>query len=61
MAVILSSLLPGEGFLSVLAIFHFTLFFAITVGLMLDLKPSVRALFTSTAGFDPASVRVYRS
>jgi hypothetical protein len=59
MAVILSSLLPGEGFLSVLAIFHYTLFFAISVGLVLDLKPGVRALFASAGGFDPASVRVY--
>ena len=60
MAVILSSLLPGEGFLSVLGIFHYTLFFAIGVGLILDLKPGVRSLFTGTSGFDPASVRVYR-
>jgi len=59
MTVILSSLLPGEGFLSVLGIFHYTLFFAITIGLVLDLKPSVRALFASTGGFDPSSVRVY--
>jgi hypothetical protein len=59
MAVILSSLLPGEGFLSVLGIFHYTLFFAMTVGLILDLKPGLRALFASTGGFDPASVRVY--
>jgi hypothetical protein len=58
MAVILSSLLPGEGFLSVLGIFHYTLFFAISIGLILDLKPGVRSLFAS--GFDPASVRVYR-
>jgi hypothetical protein len=47
MAVILSSLLPGEGFLSVLAIFHYTLFFAISVGLVLDLKPGARALFAT--------------
>jgi hypothetical protein len=60
MAVILSSLLPGEGFLSVLGIFHYTLFFAISVGLILDLKPGARSLFTGTSGFDPASVRVYR-
>jgi hypothetical protein len=59
MAVILSSLLPGEGFISILAIFHYTLFFAITVGLILDLKPGVRSLFASAGGFDPASVRVY--
>jgi hypothetical protein len=59
MAVILSSLLPGEGFLSVLGIFHYTLFFAMTVGLIPDLKPGLRALFASTGGFDPASVRVY--
>lgn len=47
-AVILSSLLPGEGFLAILALFHYTLFFAVTIGLLLDLKPGLRALFSDT-------------
>jgi len=47
--VILSSLLPGEGFLTVLAVCNYTLFFTVSVGLFLDLKPSARALFSSTA------------
>jgi hypothetical protein len=37
-AVVLSSLLPGEGFLTILAIFNYTLFFAVTIGLFVDLK-----------------------
>lgn len=37
-AVVLSSLLPGEGFLTILAIFNYTLFFAVAVGLFVDLK-----------------------
>lgn len=36
--VVLSSFLPGEGFLTILAIFNYTLFFAVTVGLFVDLK-----------------------
>lgn len=36
--IALSSLLPGEGFLTILAIFNYTLFFAVTVGLFVDLK-----------------------
>lgn len=48
LAVILSSLLPGEGFLAILAVFHYTLFFAVTIGLLLDLKPGLRALFSDT-------------
>lgn len=36
--VVFSSLLPGEGFLAILAIFNYTLFFAVTVGLFIDLK-----------------------
>src|SRR5215469_15253653 len=44
-AVILSSLLPGDGFASVLAVFNATLFFAVTVGLLFDLKPGLRDLF----------------
>jgi hypothetical protein len=36
--VVLSSLLPGEGFLTILAVFNYTLFFAVTVGLFIDLK-----------------------
>lgn len=37
-AVVLSSLLPGEGFLAIFAIFNYTLFFALVVGLFADLK-----------------------
>jgi len=37
-AVVLSSLLPGDGFLTILAIFNYTLFFAVMVGLFIDLK-----------------------
>lgn len=37
-AVVLSSLLPGDGFLTIIAIFNYTLFFAVTVGLFVDLK-----------------------
>jgi len=44
-AVILSSLLPGEGFASVLTIFNATLFFAVTIGLLFDLKPGLRGWF----------------
>jgi hypothetical protein len=58
MVVLLSSLLPGEGFFSVLTIFHYTLFFAITIGLLLDLKPNLRALFSTAGGFDRATVRI---
>lgn len=36
--VVLSSLLPGEGFLMIFAIFNYTLFFAMAVGLFADLK-----------------------
>jgi len=36
--VVLSSLLPGEGFLIIFAIFNYTLFFAMAVGLFADLK-----------------------
>jgi len=60
LAVILSSLLPGEGFISILAIFHYTLFFAVTIGLILDLKPSLRALFSNPV-YDgaPVAVRIH--
>ena len=44
-AVILSSLLPGDGFASVLAVFNATLFFAVTIGLLFDLKPGLREWF----------------
>jgi len=44
-AVILSSLLPGDGFASVLAVFDATLFFAVTIGLLFDLKPGLREWF----------------
>jgi hypothetical protein len=47
-AVILSSLLPGEGFLAILATCNYTLFFVVAVGLLLDLKPGARALFSNT-------------
>jgi hypothetical protein len=40
-AVILSSLLPEGGFAVVLMIFNATLFFAIAIGLLLDLKPEL--------------------
>ena len=59
LAVILSSLLPGAGFVTIVAMLHYTLFFAVVVGLMLDLKPSWRAMFLSARAFVPASVRVY--
>lgn len=58
LALILSSLLPGEGFVTIVAMLHYTLFFAVVVGLMLDLKPSWRAMFASARAFDPATVRV---
>jgi len=47
LAVILSSLLPGEGFLTILAVCNYMLFFTVSVGLFLDLKPSARALFST--------------
>jgi len=60
LAVILSSLLPGSGFLSILAIFHFTLFFAISVGLLLDLKPNLRNLLSnSMTNSAPISVPIH--
>ena|SRR5215831_819432 len=37
-AIVLSSLLPGEGFLIIFTIFNYTLFFAMAVGLFADLK-----------------------
>jgi hypothetical protein len=58
LAVILSSLLPGNGFVTIVAMLHYTLFFAVVVGLMLDLKPNLRTMFASARAFDPASVRV---
>jgi hypothetical protein len=59
LGLILSSLLPGAGFLSILAIFHFTLFFAITIGLLLDLKPNLRDLFSSSLpNAAPITVRI---
>jgi hypothetical protein len=60
LGLILSSLLPGAGFLSILAIFHFTLFFAISVGLLLDLKPNLRSRFSSSMpNAAPISVRIH--
>lgn len=59
LGLILSSLLPGAGFLTILAIFHFTLFFAITIGLLLDLKPNLRNLFSnSMPNSAPITVRI---
>lgn len=49
-AVVLSSLLPGEGFLAILATIHYMLFFVVTVGLFLDLKPDLRSHLSNTAG-----------
>lgn len=59
MMAILSSLLPADGFVTILAMLNYTLFFVVVVGLLLDLKPSLQTLFASAGGFDPASVRVY--
>lgn len=47
-ALILSSLLPGQGFLTVLSVINTVLFFTVIVGLFLDLKPGLRALFSET-------------
>jgi len=59
LAVILSSLLPGEGFAAVLAVSQFTLFFVIGVGLLFDLKPNLRELFTSgTSETKPIRVHI---
>ena len=46
-AVILSSLLPGQGFLTILSIINTVLFFTVVVGLFLDLQPGNRALETA--------------
>jgi hypothetical protein len=48
LVLILSSLLPGEGLLGVLAVLNYTLFFVVTIGLLLDLKPGLRGLFSNT-------------
>jgi hypothetical protein len=58
MAVILSSLLPGDGFSAVLAVFNATLFFAVTIGLLLDLKPGIRELFR-TPRYQQTPIRVH--
>jgi ABC-type tungstate transport system substrate-binding protein len=47
-ALILSSFLPGQGFLTILSIINTMLFFTVIVGLFLDLKPGARALFSET-------------
>ena len=52
LAVVLSSLLPGEGFLAILAVFNYTLFFAVTIGLLIDLKPSLQNLFGDEAALN---------
>lgn len=57
-AVILSSLLPGEGFASVLTIFNATLFFAVTIGLLLDLKPGLKDLFRAPV-YEQVPMRVH--
>ena len=46
LAVILSSFLPVSGFLAILAMFNYTLFFAVGIGLLVDLKPGLQALLT---------------
>ena len=56
-AVILSSLLPGDGYATVLAVFNATLFFAVTVGLLFDLKPGLRDLFR-TPMYQQTPIRV---
>jgi hypothetical protein len=48
LAVVLSGLLPAASFLSIFAMFNYTLFFAVAFGLFFDLKPNARALFSST-------------
>jgi len=58
MAVILSSLLPGHGFASVLTVFNATLFFAITIGLLFDLKPGLKDLFRAPQ-YQAAPIRVH--
>ena len=57
-AVILSSLLPGDGYASVLEVFNFTLFFAVTIGLLLDLKPGLRDLFRAPV-YQQTPIRVH--
>ena len=47
-ALVLSSLLPGQGFLIILVIINYTLFFTVTVGLFLDLKAGA-AIFSNAA------------
>jgi hypothetical protein len=49
LAVVLSSLLPGQGLLVILTILNYTLFFAVTVGLLIDLKPSLQSIFAEGA------------
>ncbi len=57
-AVILSSLLPGDGYRAVLQVFNATLFFAVTIGLLLDLKPGIRDLFRAPQ-YQQAPIRVH--
>ena len=59
LAAILSSLLPGDGFVTIVGMLNSTLFFVVVVGLLLDLKPGLQTMFASARAFDPASVRVY--
>ncbi len=59
LVTILSSLLPADGFVTMVAMLNYTLFFVVAVGLLLDLKPSLQTMFASARAFDPASVRVY--
>jgi hypothetical protein len=59
MVAILSSLLPADGFVTMVAMLNYTLFFVVVVGLLLDLKPGLQTMFASAGEFNPASVRVY--
>ena len=59
MVAILSSLLPADGFVTMVAMLNYTLFFVVAVGLLLDLKPGLQTMFASAGEFNAASVRVY--
>jgi hypothetical protein len=45
LAVVLSSLLPAGGSMVILAIINYTMFFAVTIGLVVDLKSGLQVLF----------------
>ncbi len=57
-ALILSGLLPGDGYTAVLTVFNATLFFAVTIGLLLDLKPGMKDLFRAPQ-YQPTPIRVH--